>query len=136
MKSIFHMAFSLFLANMKSILQSEKKCYITGKTNGLHCHHIYYGNANRAQSEKYGFTVWLIGELHNLSNYGVHMNSQFDKWLRKKCQLKFEETHSRDEFIQIIGCNYLIDEEIVPTIFNPYLYGSDNENDDWFSDDW
>lgn len=45
----------------KSILQDEKECYITGLKEGLHKHHIYPG-ANRKNSEKYGFWVWLSPE--------------------------------------------------------------------------
>ena len=56
---------------MRSILQSEKKCCITGRTSGLHVHHIFEGK-NRKLSEKYGLKVWLIQELHNGSDEGVH----------------------------------------------------------------
>ena len=38
---------------MKSILQDEKKCYITGAKHGLHQHHIYMG-ANRKNADKWG----------------------------------------------------------------------------------
>ena len=31
--------------------------------------------------------------------------------LKQICQRKFEETHSREEFMAIIGRNYLIEEE-------------------------
>lgn len=91
-----------------SILQSEKKCYITGKTYGLHKHHIY-GGPNRRISEKHGFYVWLIPELHNMSNNGVHFNKEFDLSLKRECQKKYEETHSRKDFMALIGRNYLDD---------------------------
>lgn len=32
---------------MKSILQTEKICYVTGDKTGLHEHHIFYGSGNR-----------------------------------------------------------------------------------------
>ena len=93
----------------KSILQTEKECYITGQTNNLHKHHIYFGNPLRKISEDNGFWVYLIGALHNQSNDGVHgKNGHYlDLKLKQDCQRKFEETHSRKEFMELIGKNYL-----------------------------
>ena len=92
----------------KSILQNEKRCFITGSTTGLQRHHIYFG-ANRRISEENGFWVWLIPEYHNMSDYGVHFDKAFDLKLKQDCQRKYEETHSREEFIALIGKNYLED---------------------------
>ena len=44
-----------------SILQTEKECYITGQTNNLHKHHIFFGNPLRQISEDNGFWVYLAG---------------------------------------------------------------------------
>ena len=92
---------------MKSILQSEKKCWITGAKEGLHKHHIYYGTGNRKVSEANGFYVWLLSDWHNMSDYGVHFNKSFDTDLKEICQREYERTHSREEFIKLIGRNYL-----------------------------
>lgn len=92
----------------KSILQNEKRCFISGSTTGLQRHHIYFG-ANRRISEQNGFYVWLIPEYHNMSDYGVHFDKAFDLKLKQDCQRKYEETHSREEFIALIGRNYLED---------------------------
>lgn len=78
-----------------SILQGkEKYCYITG---------------NRKISDKYGFWCYLIPELHNCSAQGVHGRdgAELDRRLKAECQRKFEEKHSREEFMKIIGRNYL-----------------------------
>lgn len=92
----------------KSILQDEKKCYITGAENvPLHRHHIYPGNPGRRISEENGFWIWLVPELHNMSNMGVHFNKELDLRIRRDCQRKFEETHTREEFMRLIGKNYL-----------------------------
>ena len=91
---------------MKSILQSEKKCYISETTEGLHKHHIY-GGSNRKWSEKYGLWVWLRADLHNMSNQGVHFNKELDDFFKRLGQIKFEKTHSRDEFMRIFGRNWL-----------------------------
>lgn len=92
---------------MKSILQTEKECFITGRTDNLHLHHIYFGIGLRKISDDNGFTVYLTAELHNMSNKGVHFNRELDLYLKQTCQRKFEETHSREEFMKLIGKNYL-----------------------------
>ena len=91
----------------KSIMQSEKRCYVCGTTYGLHEHHVFGGTANRKQSERHGFKVWLCGRHHNLSNEGVHSDRELDFRIKRACQAKFEKTHCRDEFMDIIGKNYL-----------------------------
>lgn len=42
-----------------------------------------------------------------MSNEGVHFNRELDLKLKRECLAKFEETHSREEFMKIIGKNYL-----------------------------
>ena len=91
-----------------SILTNDmKKCYLTGTTQNIHIHEIYFGSANRKKSIEHGFCVPLKAELHNMSSNGVHFNHELDLRLKRECQAKFEETHTREEFIRIIGRNYL-----------------------------
>ena len=90
----------------KSIMQDEKCSYLNGDTRALHKHHIYAGS-NRKASEKHGFWVWLTPRQHNMSDEGVHFNKDLDLKLKRECQAKFEETHSREDFIKIIGKSYL-----------------------------
>jgi len=94
---------------MQSILQNRKECYITRQTGSLHKHHIFFGTGKRKISEDNGFWVWLLPRLHNMSDEGVHFNPQLDKRLKRECQAKYEETHSRAEFMALIGRNYLDD---------------------------
>lgn len=89
-----------------SILQTEKECFITHSTDNLHKHHIYAGS-RRKISEKYGFTVYLRADWHNMASYGVHNDKSLDLHLKRLCQSKFEETHSRQEFMKLIGKSYL-----------------------------
>lgn len=95
--------------NSCSVLQGKEKiCYLTGRTDRLHKHHIYFGNPLRAISDKHGFWVWLIPELHNASGQGVHFNRDLDLRLKRDCQAAYEALgHSRAEFIRLIGKNYL-----------------------------
>ena len=91
---------------MKSIIQEEKECYVTHRPYGLHKHNIF-GGPNRKISEQYGFYIWLIPEFHNMSDKGIHFNKDFDLEVKMECQRRFEEEHSRDEFMALIGRNYL-----------------------------
>ena len=90
----------------ESILQGERECYITGATQGLHRHHIY-GGGRRQISEAQGFWVWLRHDWHNTAPYGVHNNPDLDRRLKQECQERYEETHSREEFMGLLGKNYL-----------------------------
>ncbi len=91
---------------VKSIIGNEKVCWVCGRTTNIHKHHIYFG-ANRSISEKNGFTVYLCGHHHNLSNEGVHFNRELDLELKRLCQTIYERTHTREEFMKLIGKNYL-----------------------------
>lgn len=93
---------------MKSILQDKKECFITGCTTGLHCHHIFEGTGRRKLSEQYGLKVWLIPELHNMSNKGVHFNKDLDLTIKRAGQIAFESKWgTREDFIKLFGRNYL-----------------------------
>lgn len=91
---------------MKSILQTEKECFITKSTVGLHKHHLYPA-ANRKLSERYGLWVYLRWDWHNGKDYGVHYNRELDLWLKQIGQSEFERQHTREEFTGIFGRNYL-----------------------------
>ena len=93
---------------MKSMIQNRKACFICSKQYGLHDHHIYFGIGRRSISEKNGFKVWLCQE-HHTGSTGVHgkHGHDIDLFLKQECQRKYEETHSREDFISLIGRNYL-----------------------------
>ena len=93
---------------MKSILQDKKESYISGSTYNLEEHHIFFGTANRKVSEKNGLKIWLTSEEHR-GTYGVHgkFGRDLDKKLKQDAQRKYEETHTREDFIKLIGKNYL-----------------------------
>lgn len=96
---------------MKSIIQKHNNhCFVCQIPKGmpLEEHHIFFGTANRKISEKYGLKVPLCYEHHRGTN-GVHGKNgrQLDIKLKKIAQRKYEETHTREEFIKLIGKNYL-----------------------------
>ena len=96
---------------MDSILQVKKECYVCKATYNLHRHHVYFGY-NRPVSEKNGFVVYLC-LYHHEGTYGVHGKNGKDLNLKLKqiFQEKYEETHSREDFIALIGQSYLDLEE-------------------------
>ena len=60
-------------------------------------------------SEREGFWVYLAGWLHNESENGVHGKNghELDFRLKQDCQRVYEETHSREEWMAMMGKNYL-----------------------------
>ena len=89
-----------------SILQREKRSYLSGRTGNLEKHHIFFGNPNRKLSEKYGCWVWLSAEEHR-GNNGPHLCRSTDLRLKKDCQEEFEALYGHDKFMQTFGRNYL-----------------------------
>lgn len=76
-------------------------CFLCGAT-GTDIHEIY-GGSNRQQSMKYGFCVPLCRFHHSL----VTLYPKYNNILQKECQEIYEVKHSREEFMRIIGKNYL-----------------------------
>lgn len=92
----------------KSILQDEKKCYISGATNGLQKHHVMNG-PNRRLAEEDGLWVWLRWDYHieNSPHNTPHNCREVDLMLKRVAQRRYEETHTRDEWMARYGKNYL-----------------------------
>ena len=90
---------------MKSIIQTERECYICGSPY-VEEHHVFFGTSNRKNSEKYGLKVFLCPE-HHRGNHGAHRNKGVDTYLKITAQSIFERTHTREEFMQIFGRNYI-----------------------------
>lgn len=96
---------------MDSILQDKKECFVTGRTDNLHCHHVFEGTANRRKSEKYGLKIWLIPELHNMSSKGIHFDKIFDLRVKMYAQKVFEEKYSHELWMKEFHKNYLKGDE-------------------------
>lgn len=90
-----------------SIIQKSKECWVCKTPFNLHLHHIVGGNGRRKISDKNGFVVYLCAYHHDMSDAGVHFNKELDLKLKRTCQSKFEENHSRNEWLKLIGRNYL-----------------------------
>lgn len=61
----------------------------------------YIGGRNRIRSIKNGFVAPLCRKDHK--DYTIQ------EWLKKYCQITYEETHSREDFIKITDKSYLED---------------------------
>lgn len=82
------------------------KCYITSRTDRLDVHHIYPG-PNREISDEMGFWVYLNHDVHMALHDGRRPFESLKRELQKMCQEKYEETHTRREFMDLIGRSYL-----------------------------
>ena len=84
-----------------------KKCYITGSTQDIHIHEVYYGSADRKKSIEYGCCVPLRADYHNMSSHGVHFNKELDLRLKREMQEAFEKKFSHEKFMEVFHKNYL-----------------------------
>lgn len=106
----------------KSIITKyENYCIICGKPTN-HTHHCIEGTANRAMSEKYGLTIPLCPEHHNMGNKSVHHQTEMNvmshiigqlayerRYCAEKRGLPFEplEEEARQSFRERFGKSYL-----------------------------
>lgn len=102
----------------KSILhQKDGTCYLCMKLENnyrihpvVHEHHIYLGKL-RQISEAEGFKVYLCLRHHMDGPEAVHNNQKNLRFLQEECQEFYERTHSRQQFRDLIGKNFLEGEE-------------------------
>lgn len=102
-----------------SILHSKDgTCYLCMKLYGLYCeyrivheHHVYPGKPNRQISEANGFKVYLCPGHHEFTKEAVHENHEYMMLIKTDCQRKYEETHTRQQFMDLVGKNFLDEEE-------------------------
>lgn len=100
----------------KSLLHEKNgTCYLCMQLNNNHKrylplflekHHIF-GGPNRNNSEEYGLVVWLCMDHHTMSPLAVHNCPETAMVMHQIGQRAFEETHSRQQFIDVFGKSYL-----------------------------
>ena len=88
-------------------MQSEQESYLSGRTDSLEEHHIFYGQGRRKLSERYGLKVWLTHDEHNEPPDGVHFNQTARRALERAGQEEFERKYPELNFMRIFGKNYL-----------------------------
>lgn len=89
-----------------SILNNLDKCFFCGRP--AECiHEVYFGTANRRISIENGFCAGLCHREHNLSNKSVHKDREMDLKLKRAYQKEYMKTHTKEEFIKLIGKSYI-----------------------------
>ena len=99
----------------QSIMQDneDNRCYLCMDLNKdftfkyTEEHHCIYGMANRAISERLGLKVKLCLEHHRIGKEAVHNNVNNSLILKKAAQRKYEEDHSRAEWMAEMERNWL-----------------------------
>lgn len=71
----------------------------------MECHHIFAGGLRKV-SERHGLKVWLCHECHTGKN-GAQYDPIKNRTLKADAQREYERTHSREDWMRIIGKNYL-----------------------------
>ncbi len=102
--------------HMRSIIQSKDGgCYLCERLHGDYGikqteeHHVYFGRGQREISEANGFKVYLCRAHHQHDGgpEAVHRNHDTCLLVQQDVQRAFEKRHSRQEFMDLIGRNYL-----------------------------
>ena len=88
---------------------SEKECWFCGSQQWDR--DAPYLRRKQAQSDKYNLVVPLCHYHHNEPPDGVHHNQENNLILKRWAQEQFEETHTRQEFREVFGKNYLEDDD-------------------------
>ena len=96
----------------KSIIQEDSsKCFLCGRNGSgdpLECHHIFFGASNRKHSDEDGLVVYLCGDrCHRNGKLSAHKSAVTAELLKVEAQKAYEDRHTREEFVQRYGKNYL-----------------------------
>ena len=97
-----------------TILKSrEGICYLCARLNGDYRtkvteeHHILYGGGRRERSEEKGLKVYLCIDHHRKGQQAVHNCRETRELLCRIAQEEYERNHTREEWMEIAGKNYL-----------------------------
>ena len=97
------------MRRLRSVFTDDlQHCYFTG-TPHCHIHHIFPGS-RRKISEKYGFVIPLMADLHEFGSGSVHENPNkgLDLKLKQMAQAYYENHYgTRDEFREEFGKSWL-----------------------------
>lgn len=98
----------------QAVRQHPGTCYLCQVMDGdcsckmTELHHIF-GGPFRTRSHEYGLVVRLCPYHHRTGGRdSVHGNYEIMDRMHRVGQIMFEETHTREEFVELFGRNYLI----------------------------
>jgi len=91
---------------MHSIIQTDDdRCFLCRSAYGTDWHHIF-GGPNRKLSEEDGLKIRVCRYCHEQIHEGKNSKALMTA-LHKLGQTKYEATHSREEFMERYGRNWL-----------------------------
>ena len=93
---------------MKSIMQTDRACYLCGRVTGLEIHHVMAGTANKKLSDTYGLCVWLCHNCHT-GRDGAQYNPEKNLRLKRDAQVAFQKYYGHKVWMQMFRKNYLND---------------------------
>lgn len=98
---------------MRSIIQNDDYCMICTEIHKDYSwketeeHHVFFGPGKRFLSDEDGLVVYLCKQHHTAGIEAVHNNRLADLWVKAIAQARYEETHTRADFIKRYGRSYL-----------------------------
>ena len=98
-----------------SIIPGQKGiCFLCARLHGdytekyTEVHHVFFGSGRRNISEQNGFTCSLCLAHHREGPEAVHGKTRkYREYLCRIFQKEYERTHTREEFMELIGKDYL-----------------------------
>ncbi len=85
----------------------RKKCAMCGRSQRddvtLTTHHVFHGRKYKKLSDKYGFVITLCWECHKR----LHSSRVIDRMVQQTMQHEYEKTHSREEFVALMGRSWI-----------------------------
>ncbi len=97
-----------------TILKSRKGiCYLCARLNGDYKtkvteeHHILYGSGRRELAEAEGIKVNLCLSHHRTGQQAAHNCRETRELLCRIAQREYEQTHTREQWMELAGKNYL-----------------------------
>lgn len=95
------------------VRQEPGTCYLCVRLHGnyvqhraLHKHHVYDG-PNKPISEEHGFWVYVCWRHHTYGKEAAHEQIDSLRIMQEDVQREYEKTHTRQQFMALIGRNYL-----------------------------
>jgi len=85
-------------------------CEVCEMSPAVTTHEVYYGTANRKVSIKHKFQVKICARCHDAAHYKISVGHDMNMELRKQFQREYEKNHTKEEFIKLIGQDYLREE--------------------------
>lgn len=91
-----------------SIMPDNPPYWRNSRFPGSHRHEVFFGS-NRQRSIKDGLVIFLVPELHNMSDEGIHFNRAFDLTAKRAAEKAWIDYYEKTEgdFINEYGKNYL-----------------------------